>query len=743
MTNLQPGQTLGPYRITAQVGEGGMATVYKAYQPSMDRMVALKVLPSQLADNVQFLGRFQQEARIIARLEHPHILPVFDFGQSDHIYYLVMRYLEAGTLADKMNAGPLSLEEIDRIFTQLAEALGYAHSHGVIHRDLKPSNALIDTQGNLFLTDFGIAKLLEGTSHFTQTDTVMGTPAYISPEQAQGLSVDQRSDIYSLGIILYEMITGRLPFTADTPLAVILKHINDPLPLPSSVNPNIPQAIEQVVLKALAKSPEDRFGTTAEFLAAWKRARANNDFTVAGLDAQKNIDPTFVHNSLNVPNQAKQNVPPTVAHNSPNIPEQAKQNIPPTVAHNPPNVSQQAQENIAPTVNYTNRKSSQGWMIGLFVGIGFVCLVGLGILVYINRDFFSLPKLGGLPSGSSSAGQFDIAIGDQVSSDGSGSGKGVIEKPGSKDVYDFTAEPGTEIYIQIIKEPESGNTIDFYMADEAGSNIFSGCLQCGDPGSITLERGGKYVLTVGSDDPANSGYGAYSFKIWDVPAPQEFPIELDTPIKRDVPAAGAGFIESPGALDIYTFTLASAQDVYFQVLNPPTTNDLISWQVQDASGIIKFDTCLQCGDAGLVNLEAGMYTITVGKGNNHGAGAYEIEAWQVPPPQKFEIKIGDSVSQDQPGPGAGNIEAPGSFDVYTFTASAGQTVALSVLTTPNSSNLINWKLVDEAGTELFNNCMECGDPDPITLTQSGAYQIIVGSKTDPGTGGYEFRLYKP
>ena len=274
MDTIQPGQMLGPYRIINQVGKGGMATVYKAYQPSVDRYVAIKVLPSQLAESREFATRFQQEARIIAKLEHPHILPVFDYGESDGVAYFVMRYMDAGTLKEKMIEGrPLPLQEIDRLFTQLANALSYAHSKGIVHRDLKPANVLIDSHGNVFLTDFGIAKLLESASpRLTQTDAIMGTPAYISPEQAQGQTVDQRSDIYSLGIILYEMVTGSVPFTAETPLAVLFKHISDPLPPPSLVKPDIRPSIEQVLLKALAKDPRDRFSTAAEFVAAWERA---------------------------------------------------------------------------------------------------------------------------------------------------------------------------------------------------------------------------------------------------------------------------------------------------------------------------------------------------------------------------------------------------------------------------------------------------------------------------------------
>jgi len=280
MTTLQPGQTLGPYRIIEQIGQGGMATVYKAYHAAMDRYVAVKVLPQQLAESAEFAGRFQQEARTIANLEHARILPVYDSGEAGDqggrggVPYLVMRYLEAGTLKDRLKDGAPPLADTDRWFTQLAEALDYAHRRGVIHRDLKPSNALVDAQNDLYLTDFGIAKLLESGAHFTTTGAMVGTPAYMSPEQAQAEKVDQRTDIYSLGIILYEMVTGRVPFEAETPLAVVLKQINAPLPLPSSLKPDLSPAIERVLLKALAKNPVDRYGSAAEFLAAWKAALA-------------------------------------------------------------------------------------------------------------------------------------------------------------------------------------------------------------------------------------------------------------------------------------------------------------------------------------------------------------------------------------------------------------------------------------------------------------------------------------
>jgi serine/threonine protein kinase len=343
MDHLQSGQMLGPYRIIDQIGKGGMATVYKAYQASVDRYVAIKVLPSQLAESKEFAARFQQEARIIAKLEHPHILPVFDYGESDGTAYFVMRYLEAGTLKDRMEAGrPLPLNEIDRIFTQLTNALSYAHSQGVVHRDLKPANALIDSHGNIFLTDFGIAKLLESASpRLTQTDAIMGTPAYISPEQAQSQPVDRRSDIYSLGIILYEMVTGQVPFVADTPLAVLFKHISDPLLPPSRVRPGIPPAIEQVILKALAKEPRDRFASVDEFRSAWKQA----------LEAQE-----------------------AVAREAPT--EIMPGTIPPGQAQSRP---------VRSTTTVAKAARPAGWIIGCVAGLCLLLTAGGGVLFAANR----------------------------------------------------------------------------------------------------------------------------------------------------------------------------------------------------------------------------------------------------------------------------------------------------------------------------------------------------------------------
>lgn len=266
------GKQLGPYQVVASLGEGGMAAVYKAYQPGMERYVALKILPRHFASDPLFVGRFEQEAKVLAKLQHPHILPVFDFGQADGYTYIVMPFLQSGDLTDLLRGSALSLAQIRRIISQVGDALDYAHAHGLIHRDVKPSNVLLDERGNCLLTDFGIAKMLESSSKLTATGGIIGTPAYMSPEQGLGEKVDGRSDIYALGIMLYEMATGRVPYQAETPMAIMIKHLNDPLPPPRRLNPALPEAIERVILKALAKQPQDRYATAGEMVRALQAA---------------------------------------------------------------------------------------------------------------------------------------------------------------------------------------------------------------------------------------------------------------------------------------------------------------------------------------------------------------------------------------------------------------------------------------------------------------------------------------
>ncbi|GER85905.1 hypothetical protein KDW_00670 [Dictyobacter vulcani] len=252
------GKSLGQFRIVERIGAGGMATVFKAYQPNLDRHVAIKVLPSYHARDPIFVKRFVQEARSVAKLAHPNIVQIHDFGEQDTITYIVMEYVDGGTLKDRLKQALAVPEAVDFII-QGAEGLDCAHRNNIVHRDVKPANMLLRRDGHLLLSDFGIAKILEESTSLTRVGTGIGTPQYMSPEQGMGQKVDRRSDIYSLGIVLFHCLTGRVPFIADSPLTITVKHMNEPLPVELLVAEGVPNPIIQVVQKMTAKQANDRY----------------------------------------------------------------------------------------------------------------------------------------------------------------------------------------------------------------------------------------------------------------------------------------------------------------------------------------------------------------------------------------------------------------------------------------------------------------------------------------------------
>lgn len=273
MRTWQAGDTVGAYKIEAVLGSGGMATVYRAHHARLAREVAIKALHPAISADADFISRFEREARIVANLDHPHIVPVYDFNEADGQPYLVMKYIEGHTLKDAFQQGVPPLDDIMRITEALAGALTYAHGQGVLHRDIKPSNVLIDKDGTPYLTDFGLARLLQTGESTMSAGMIIGTPNYVSPEQASGEGeVTARSDVYSLGVLLYEMVVGRVPFRSDTPYATVHKHIYEPPPLPSELNPDIPAQVEMVLLRALEKDPAARYATPDDLAAAFKGA---------------------------------------------------------------------------------------------------------------------------------------------------------------------------------------------------------------------------------------------------------------------------------------------------------------------------------------------------------------------------------------------------------------------------------------------------------------------------------------
>jgi len=297
MTNLI-GQSLGRYHILEQLGEGGMAVVFKAFDTRLERKVAVKVISPFKQQDEKVLKRFEREAKALAQLSHPNIVKVLDFGEQGGLHYLVMEYLRGGTLKSRLGK-PIPCQEAARLLLPVAQALEFSHQRGIVHRDVKPSNLLFSETRELMLSDFGIAKILDAGDalRLTSTNVMIGTPDYMAPEQIHSKDVDHRADIYSLGVVLYEMITGRKPFTAKTPIAVLVKSASEPLPNPKLFIPDLPGFIEGVLLKALAKKPQDRFENMESFacelrrMAEGQETRTHATFSHdSGEDSEKTID---------------------------------------------------------------------------------------------------------------------------------------------------------------------------------------------------------------------------------------------------------------------------------------------------------------------------------------------------------------------------------------------------------------------------------------------------------------------
>ncbi len=363
------GQTIGQYQLTEKLGAGGMAEVYKAYQPRLDRYVALKFIRPELAVDDNFRARFEQEARAIAQLSHGNIVHIYDFGEEAHRYFLVMEFVPGQTLkqfvqAQSQAGSPASLSEVVNILRQVGAALDYAHGRGIVHRDVKPDNILLTADGRAVLSDFGIAKLIEGEGNgLTQTGTAVGTPAYMAPEQIQGIKeqIGPTTDLYALGVILYELFTGQTPFTADTPFAVMLKHVSDPVPLPQSINPALPLALESVLLKTLAKQPDERYPSAEALLTAVEQALAEGN---GAHDKQATLPPVIAFASSDTtpdPSSAA-----TVVDHAP----------PTAVASTPPATTVTANATPTSLAGRAGRKWVFG-VVGLLVLVGLVAVAAL------------------------------------------------------------------------------------------------------------------------------------------------------------------------------------------------------------------------------------------------------------------------------------------------------------------------------------------------------------------------------
>jgi serine/threonine protein kinase len=286
---------LGQYKLLEPIGEGGLAVVYKAFQPSLKRWVAVKVL---YVDREEILVRFQREAETVARLRHPNILVVYEYGEEQELSYIAMELAPHGTLKDRLRGQPLEWYDVLKLITPIAEALQYAHKQGLIHRDVKSSNILMAQEEWPLLADFSLVKLTNADQTITSDGVILGTPAYIAPEQANGERVDPRADIYSLGVVMFEMITGRLPFTYDNPNMLMLAHILEPVPAPSEINPACPPELEKIILTALQKSAKDRYPDMQTMIEAMKH-----------IIGSSTLIPGEMHGSFGAPNRSLSDKP--------------------------------------------------------------------------------------------------------------------------------------------------------------------------------------------------------------------------------------------------------------------------------------------------------------------------------------------------------------------------------------------------------------------------------------------------
>lgn len=399
------GKIIDGYEVLEEVGHGGMATVYRAHQLSMDRDVAIKMLPPQFLNQTTSLERFKQEASIVARLQHRAIVPVHDYGEYEGIPYIVMRLMDAGSVEEWLAAGPIPPAQTLAILEQIAPALDYAHREGVLHRDLKPGNILLDANGDAYITDFGIARIVNSDSKPLTTSGVVGTPSYMSPEQAQGKAMDGRSDVYALGVVLFEMLTGVRPFEGDTPYIVAVKHVTEPPPSARNLNANLPTATEKVLYKALAKTCDLRYQSASELAAALREALEQPDIP---LQEEVETEPAL-HEKLRA-GAARRGLDPAQAVPPPRLPPNL-QRVPayqPSGSHLYSGLVRASQPRRAQ--RSTARGSS--WItwatVGLVIGgLALAAAIG-GVYFWLNSDNNTTDGDGAIPGGYNETAIFKL-----------------------------------------------------------------------------------------------------------------------------------------------------------------------------------------------------------------------------------------------------------------------------------------------------------------------------------------------
>jgi serine/threonine-protein kinase len=590
-----------------------MATVYRAFQPSLAREVAIKVIISNYTHDPSFVERFQREARAIASLRHPNILTIHDFGQDPQTgsYYIVTELLEGKTLRDRLGQ-PLDLKKAAFLLGQIANALEYAHENGIVHRDVKPTNVLMDRRDRAVLADFGIAKLMQDTVNLTATGAGVGTPAYMSPEQSLGENLDGRSDQYSLGIVLYEMLTGTTPFRADTPVAMAMAHTSRPLPDPRQFNPRLSPQIVAVLQKALSKNPADRFPTIGQFAAAFEQAVSMETGSqvlpsqISDYYPTQAITPSqpgFYQSSPQVPpaqtpppygtggSQPAQTPPPYGTGGSqpgrpptnPGLPVQnqpayqpanwAPNTPPPTVVAPPPGNYGNGYNQFTPPP--TPPRRGNPWLLPV---IGLVVIVAIAVVAFLvlngnsNKPATSANQPAATSTAASNAG---LATGGTATTANNASTSGTANTPGSGSSTINCATTADDPISTLTPGSDNGQLVIEVLETDckpaSGNDVYVKLYKPGDRGTVVAEEGYKNKLALEAPPGTYEAVVTYADKIQSTSQPFEIKQGQQTKqtVKLGVGHAAIEVLEADGKS-------ANANDVYIKVYKPGDRNTVIT-----------------------------------------------------------------------------------------------------------------------------------------------------------------------
>lgn len=661
------GEVIGPYQITERLGRGGMADVYKAFHTDLQIYRAIKFIRPEFVTSNDFRARFQKEAQSVARLRHANIVTIHDFGSDDNRFYMVMEFVEGQDLKGLLcSKGAFDIRRSVSIIVAIADALSYAHQRDLIHRDIKPENIMLDAEGTPVLMDFGIAKLLTAETQLTQTGMGIGTPAYMAPEQAQGLEVGPPADIYSLAIVLFEMVTGQVPFSADTPMAVMLKAIAEPLPIPRTLNAEISEELQGVILKGTAKEPGDRYQSAAAFAADLKRTMISGAPTVArpisGAAASSETETV-------VPTDAAAAVE--------------------TVVRGAPDAAQTA---ALPR----ERKSG-------------LPLISVGVLVLLLAAGGAYFLLGGVPQTLPEMPETGPVADHSADSQPE---KSIGESVTDPVLYSYREEIGVDEIIEESLALEAGDVVFLNVHDTDATTDFTMSTPNGrDRVFSSYSDAGPYTVKTDGDYNFSMAMRASKTGMVDVEL-----LKLEPPVIDGGTLIPGGFFAAttalPGQSVAYTMELTQGDTVFFDVMKSASTTD---FTLLDPDGRNKVFSGYS--DSGPHEIKkTGTYSLAADPRRDK-LGDFEVNLYRLEPAviDNGALSLNEYVSSE--------TTQPGQTIVYNVHLEAGTTLFFDVQST---SNTTDFRLAN-GRRELFSGY---GDAGPVIVEQTGEHTLTMDPRGD-------------